>query len=69
MSAMPAIREVYPYLIVRGAAAAIEFYREVFGAEEILRMADPDGRRIGHAELRLGPSPSCWPTSIPSSAS
>ena len=52
---MPAIREVYPYLIVRGAAAAIEFYREVFGAEEILRMADPDGRRIGHAELRLGP--------------
>jgi len=52
---MPAIREVYPYLIVRGAAAAIEFYREVFGAEEILRMADPDGRRIGHAEIRLGP--------------
>ena len=52
---MPAIREVYPYLVVRGAAAAIEFYREVFGAEEILRMADPDGRRIGHAELRLGP--------------
>jgi PhnB protein len=52
---MPAIREVYPYLIVRGAAAAIDFYREVFGAEEILRMPDPDGRRIGHAELRLGP--------------
>jgi len=52
---MAAIREVYPYLIVRGAAAAIEFYREVFGAEEILRMPDPDGRRIGHAELRLGP--------------
>ena len=52
---MAAIREVYPYLIVRGGAAAIEFYREVFGAEEILRIADPDGRRIGHAELRLGP--------------
>jgi PhnB protein len=52
---LPAIHEVYPYLIVRGAAAAIEFYREVFGAEEIVRMADPDGRRIGHAELRLGP--------------
>jgi len=34
---MPVIREVYPYLVVRGAAAAIEFYREVFGAEETLR--------------------------------
>lgn len=52
---LPAIHEVYPYLIVRGAAAAIEFYREVFGAVETMRMADPDGRRIGHAELRLGP--------------
>lgn len=52
---LPAIHEVYPYLIVRGAAAAIEFYREVFGAVETTRMADPDGRRIGHAELRLGP--------------
>ena len=53
--AMPDIREVYPYLIVRGAAAAIDFYREVFGAEEIFRLADPDKGRIGHAELRLGP--------------
>jgi uncharacterized glyoxalase superfamily protein PhnB len=51
----PAIHEVYPYLIVRGAEAAIGFYRDVFGAEEIVRMADPDGRRVGHAELRLGP--------------
>ena len=52
---MPVIREVYPYLVVRGAAAAIEFYREVFGAEETMRIADPDGLRTGHAELRLGP--------------
>ncbi|HEX6104959.1 MAG TPA: VOC family protein [Gemmatimonadales bacterium] len=52
---MPTIREVYPYLIARGAAAAIDFYRTVFGAEEIVRMPDPDGIRIGHAELRLGP--------------
>lgn len=51
----PIIRDAYPYLIVRGAAAAIDFYRDVFGAEEILRVDDPDGRRIGHAELRLGP--------------
>lgn len=52
---MPLIREVYPYLIARGAAAAIDFYRTVFGAEEIVRTPDPDGLRIGHAELRLGP--------------
>jgi uncharacterized glyoxalase superfamily protein PhnB len=52
---MPVIHETYPYLIVRGAAAAIAFYKEVFGAEETLRVNDPDGRRIGHAELTLGP--------------
>jgi uncharacterized glyoxalase superfamily protein PhnB len=52
---MSAIREVYPYLIVRGAAAAIEFYRTVFGAEEIFRLPEPETGRIGHAELKLGP--------------
>ena len=52
---MSAIHEVYPYLIVRGAAAAIEFYRTVFGAEELFRLPDPQGGRIGHAELKLGP--------------
>jgi PhnB protein len=52
---MAAIHEAYPYLIVHDGAAAIEFYREVFGAEELFRMQDPDGTRIGHAELRLGP--------------
>jgi PhnB protein len=52
---MPAIHEGFPYLIVRGADQAIEFYRAVFGAEVTLRMSDPDGRRVGHAELALGP--------------
>jgi uncharacterized glyoxalase superfamily protein PhnB len=52
---MPVIREVYPYLIVRGAESAIEFYRKVFGAEETLRIPDEERGRIGHAELRLGP--------------
>lgn len=51
---MPDIREVYPYLIVRDAAAAIDFYRTVFGAEEIFRLPAEKGR-IGHAELKLGP--------------
>ncbi len=43
------------YLIVQGAAAAIDFYKNVFGATETLRMPMPDGR-IGHAELRIGDS-------------
>jgi PhnB protein len=46
---------VTPYLIVAGAAAAIEFYKHVFGATEQMRMAGPAGR-IGHAELRIGDS-------------
>ena len=46
---------VTPYLIVDGAAAAIDFYRSVLGASERMRMPGPDGR-IGHAELTLGDS-------------
>src|SRR5688500_1400117 len=46
---------VIPYLIVDGAAAAIEWYREVFGAEEVARMTGGAGR-IAHAEIRIGPS-------------
>jgi PhnB protein len=42
-----------PYLIVRGAAAAIDFYKAAFGAEERMRLTDPAGR-IGHAELGIG---------------
>jgi len=38
------IHEVYPYLCVRGAAAAIDFYTRVFGAQEILRLSEPGGR-------------------------
>ncbi len=44
-----------PYLIVKGAAQAIEFYKKAFGATELLRMAKPDGK-IGHAEIRIGDS-------------
>jgi len=46
---------VTPYLIIKGAAQAIEYYKNVFGATEILRMAQPDGT-IGHAELQIGSS-------------
>lgn len=51
---MPTILEVFPMLCVRDAAAAIDFYKAVFGAEELLRLAEPSGR-VAHAELRLGP--------------
>jgi PhnB protein len=47
---------VTPYLIVRGAAAAIEFYKKAFAATELFRMDGPGGK-IGHAELRIGDSP------------
>ncbi len=46
-------RQVTPYLIVDGAAAAIDFYTQVLGAQERVRMPGPDGR-IGHAELAIG---------------
>lgn len=46
---------VSPYLIVDGAAKAIEFYTSVLGATERMRMDGPDGT-IGHAELQLGDS-------------
>ena len=44
-----------PYLIVDGAAKAIDFYKAVFGATERMRMPAP-GNRIGHAELEIGGS-------------
>jgi len=46
---------VTPYLIVDGAARAIEFYKEAFGAEETFRMEGPGGR-VGHAEIKIGDS-------------
>jgi PhnB protein len=44
-----------PRLVVRGAAEAIDYYRDVFGAEEIVRYTDPTGK-IVHAELAVGSS-------------
>jgi PhnB protein len=44
-----------PYLTVRGAAKAIEFYKKAFGAEELMRMPGPEGR-IAHAEVKIGDS-------------
>ena len=44
-----------PYLVIKGAAAAIEFYKKAFGAVEMLRMPGPGGQ-IMHAEVKIGNS-------------
>jgi PhnB protein len=46
---------VTPYLIIKGAAEAIEFYKTAFGAQELCRMPGPDGK-VGHAEIKIGDS-------------
>ena len=46
---------VTPYLIIKDAAKAIEFYKNVLGATEVLRMDGPGGK-VGHAELKIGDS-------------
>lgn len=45
-----------PYISIEGAAGAIEFYKAAFGAIELMRHADADGR-IRHAEIKIGNSP------------
>lgn len=53
---MPAgFHSITPNLVVRNAARAIDFYKLVFGAEEVSRLEKADGR-IWHAELRIGDS-------------
>jgi PhnB protein len=49
-------RTVTPYIAIRGAAQAIDFYKRAFGAQEIARMTDPDGKRVMHAEIKIGDS-------------
>ena len=45
-----------PYLCIRNAAEAIEFYKRAFGAVELMRHADADGR-VRHGQIRIGDSP------------
>ena len=62
---------VTPYLTCKNAPQAIEFYKSIFGATEIMRMPGPDGK-LGHAEIQIGdsrvmladefPGMSCAPT-------
>lgn len=57
MSGVKPIPEGYegatPYLIVKGADKALEFYQKAFGAMELMRMPGPAGK-IGHAEIKIG---------------
>lgn len=56
VQAIPAgYHSITPYLIVNGGGAALEFYKNAFGAKEKVRMPAPNGR-IGHAEILIGTS-------------
>ena len=46
---------ITPYLVIKGAAQAIDYYKKVFGAKEEVRMNGPDGK-VAHAELQIGDS-------------
>jgi len=46
---------ITPYLVIKGAAQAIDYYKKVFAATEVVRMNAPDGK-VGHAELQIGDS-------------
>jgi PhnB protein len=43
-----------PYIVVKGATKAIQFYVDVFDATEIYRLSEPGSGKIGHAELEIG---------------
>jgi PhnB protein len=47
---------INPYLVVRNADKAIEFYKKASGAEERFHMYGPDGKTIMHADLKIGDS-------------
>jgi PhnB protein len=46
---------IYPYLCIRDAADAMEFYKKALGAVEVSRWADPDGK-LRHGEFKVGNS-------------
>jgi PhnB protein len=47
---------VTPYLCIKDAARAIEFYKKAFGATEVMRLVDPTNGKIGHAQIQIGAS-------------
>jgi PhnB protein len=53
MAAPAKIPPVTPYLTIKGAAAALEFYKKAFGAKENMRMPAEDGKRLMHADITI----------------
>lgn len=51
----PGMRTVTPYLVIAGAAEALEFYKKAFGAKELTRQEMPDGKLM-HASMKIGDS-------------
>lgn len=51
----PVAHGATPYLVIRGATDAIDYYRRAFGAELVMRVDAPDGRPM-HVEMRVGPA-------------
>ena len=49
----PSVRSVSLYICVSNGSEAIDFYKEAFGAKELMRLVEPGGK-IGHAELQIG---------------
>jgi PhnB protein len=49
-------RAITAYLTIKGAAKGIEFYKNAFGAKELMRWTGPDGR-VGHAEIEINGTP------------
>jgi PhnB protein len=47
---------VTPTIFVKGAAQAMDFYKQAFGAEEVCRHTTPDGSKVMHGELKIGDS-------------
>ncbi len=53
MNATPEYPALSPSLVVKDGAAALEFYKSAFGAEELYRLLDPETGKIGHAEITI----------------
>jgi PhnB protein len=52
----PGQENLIPHLVCSNCAAAIEFYKRAFGAEELHRMSSPDGLKVMHAAIKIGQS-------------
>src|SRR3546814_18144870 len=48
------VTAVIPHIVVDDAAAALDFYKKAFGAEEVMRLPAEDGKRLMHSEMKIG---------------